>query len=309
MVLALAFAALALLLLGGGVLLWHNASQHAQRAQSEHFIGRQIDERMSASLSSLGRASSRLPAWRAGPASWGSLLLRAGVQPSNRLYGVLAGLPLLLCLVAGVLLGPVAAGSVLVLGLAFGFFRLWLKASKRHRKAVEQLPDFLDAVVRMMIVGNSLTAAFQKAPERIDSPLREMVEHANRAQRAGQQLDAALRQAARLYGLHELHLVAAVVSVALRFGGRSDQMLQRMAGFMRDLTQARRELIALSAEVRLSAWVLGLLPLALAGFIMLFNNDLLIGMWHDPVGRKMLAGAVLLQIGGSYWLYRLARLA
>src|SRR5690606_24213796 len=117
-----------------------------------------------------------------------------------------------------------------------------------------------------------------------------------------------LRQTARQYRLHELYLVAAIVGVALRFGGRSDHVLERMAAFMRDLTQARRELVALSAEVRLSAWILALLPLGLAAFILAFNNDLFMNMWHDPVGWKLLLGAAALQIIGSYWLYRMARL-
>ena len=51
-------------------------------------------------------------------------------------------------------------------------------------------------------------------------------------------------------------MVAAVVSIALRFGGRSDQVLERMAAFMRDVSQARSELSASSAEIRLSAWIL-----------------------------------------------------
>jgi tight adherence protein B len=107
--------------------------------------------------------------------------------------------------------------------------------------------------------------------------------------------------------LRQLYLVAAVVAVAMRFGGRSDQILDRMSAFMRDVEQARDELSALSAEVRLSAWVLALLPLGLAAFIILFNNALFMTMWHDPIGVRLLLGAVVLQVGGSYWLYRMAR--
>ena len=111
----------------------------------------------------------------------------------------------------------------------------------------------------------------------------------------------------RQYGLKELYMVAAVVSIALRFGGRSDQVLERMAAFMRDVSQARSELSASSAEIRLSAWILALLPLGIAGFIIVANNDLFVGLWEDPLGFKMLATAVAMQVGGSYWLYRMAK--
>ncbi|CPL55718.1 type IV pilus assembly protein [Bordetella pertussis] len=125
--------------------------------------------------------------------------------------------------------------------------------------------------------------------------------------RSGKDLDAALHQVSRQYQLRELFLVSAVIALALRFGGRSDQVLERMAAFMRDLEQARDELTALSAEVRLSAWILALLPIGLALFIIIFNNQLFMGMWHDPMGFRLLVFAMLLQAGGSYWLYRMAR--
>ena len=123
----------------------------------------------------------------------------------------------------------------------------------------------------------------------------------------GGELDAALVHVSRLYGLKELYMIAAVVSLAMRFGGRSDQVLERMAAFMRDVAQARNELSASSAEVRLSAWILALLPVGIAGFIIVTNNNLFMGLWHDPAGFKMLVTAVALQIGGSYWLYRMAK--
>ena len=73
------------------------------------------------------------------------------------------------------------------------------------------------------------------------------------------------------------------------------------------MAQARNELSASSAEIRLSAWILALLPVGIAGFIMMANNDLFLGLWRDPSGFKMLVTAVVLQIGGSYWLYRMAK--
>ncbi|TEA80316.1 type II secretion system F family protein [Allopusillimonas ginsengisoli] len=311
MPIVLALIAVALLLLLGGILLWHQANRRARRDTTERFVNQHIDARTAAHLNAPSLANSQRDAhvWRGGPANWSSLLLRAGVVPTPGFYIRLLGLPLVLAIVGGVMLGPLAAGAILVMALVLGFFRLWLKADKRHHKAVEQLPEFLDAVVRMMTIGNSLSASFQNATGKIGEPLLEMVERANSNHRGGQELDVALRQTARLYGLHELYLVAAIVGVTIRFGGRSDHVLERMAAFMRDLTQARRELVALSAEVRLSAWVLALLPLGIGAFIVMFNNALFMSMWHDPVGWKMLVGAAALQIIGSYWLYRMARLA
>lgn len=308
MAIVLVLIAIALLLVVGGVLLWHAAAQRSRRDATERFVGQHIDERTAAKLNAPGMVVRTPSAWRGGPDKWNQLLLRAGIVPTLRFYIGLVGLPLLVAVIGGMLLGPLAFAAILLIGLVLGFFRIWLRADRRHRKAVEQLPDFLDAVVRLMAIGTSLAASFQVAASKIDDPLLEIIEKANSAHRGGYELDVALRQTARQYRLHELYLVAAIVGVALRFGGRSDHVLERMAAFMRDLTQARRELVALSAEVRLSAWILALLPLGLAAFILAFNNDLFMNMWHDPVGWKLLLGAAALQIIGSYWLYRMARL-
>lgn len=309
MVLTLSLAAIALASLAGGILLWQQARQRAERTAATSFIQHQIEQRHYSTGGATQLELQKQHVWRAGPANWNTFLLRAGILPTAGFYVRLLGFPLLLATLAGLLSGVMAAGATLALAGMGCCVYLSTKADRRHRKAVEQLPDFLENMVRMMAIGNSLTAAFQTAAGRIDEPLLEIMQRANAASRSGQELDMALRQTGRQYGLHELYLVAAIIGVAIRFGGRSDHVLERMAGFMRDLTYARRELVALSAEVRLSAWVLALLPLGIAGFIIMFNNALFMGMWHDPAGWKLLIGAAALQIIGSYWLYRMARLA
>ena len=203
--------------------------------------------------------------------------------------------------------GGLAAAVALALAMVGGYFLVWLKAERRRRKMIAQLPEFLDMVVRMMTVGNSMGAAFQAASVKTNAPLLEVMERVASLSRTGRELDVSLRQVSRQYRLHELYLVAAGVGVAQRFGGRSDHVLARMAAFMRDLSQARQELVALSAEVRLSAWVLALLPLVIGAFILMFNTELFLGMWDDHIGWRLLIGAFGLQVLGSYWLYRLAR--
>ncbi len=69
-----------------------------------------------------------------------------------------------------------------------------------------------------------------------------------------------LAQVALIYGVRELELVGAVLRLSVKYGGRADVMLERTASFMRDLEHAVRELVAMSAETRLSSWVLAMLP-------------------------------------------------
>jgi len=303
---SLLLAALALLLVAIALLALAAGQERARRAAANEFIEQQLGTQWSREEAREAReAGSRI--WRVGPQAWSRLLKRAGVAPTPAFHAMLFGLPLAVAVLALLAAGPLAAGVALAMAGVLSYFRLWFKADRRYRRMVALLPGFLDSIVRLITIGNSLGSAFQASVPDVEQPLHDVLASASSLNRSGKDLDVALRQVSRQYGLHELYLVAAVVGVASRFGGRSDQVLERMAAFMRDLQQAQHELVALSAEIRLSAWVLALLPLGLAGFIVVFNNALFMNMWHDPVGWKMLVGAVVLQATGCYWLYRMAR--
>lgn len=302
---ALILGALALVLASGAVLLWRHANSGARRAASSAFLDNQLKRGREAVEAAPFAEGGR--AMRSGFSGWDRLLLLAGVRQSVGFYLRIAIPAVAGAVLAWVFLGPLSGVVSFIMLAVLTYFLLWLRADKRRRRMIAQLPAFLDNIVRLITIGNSMGAAFQTAAASTDQPLLEVVETAASLSRSAKELDAALVQVSRMYGLKELYMVAAVVSLAMRFGGRSDQVLERMAAFMRDVAQARNELTASSAEVRLSAWILALLPVGIAGFIMVANNKLFMGLWEDPLGFKMLLTAVVLQIGGCYWLYRMAK--
>jgi len=298
-----ALAAAALALGACGVLLWAGARRAGRRAQAERVIADRLGGPQARPAQPGPRGAASLPF---GPQAWRSLLLCAGLPCTAGLHLRLALPAAAAGLLAGLAGGRFAACAAAVVAAMLTLFALYLKAERRRRRMIAQLPGLLDAMVRLITIGNSPGAAFQSAAAAMEAPLAEVLARADSRVRSGKDLDAALRQVSLQYRLHELYLVAAVVGVALRFGGRSDQVLERMAAFMRDLEQARQELSAMSAEIRLSAWILALLPVGIAGFIVMFNNALFMGMWNDPLGFYMLIGAALLQLAGCWWLYRMA---
>lgn len=303
---ALILGALALLLAMGAVLLWRHASSGARRKASSDFLENQLRRGRDAAPEAPFAEEARSPL-RSGVSSWDRLLLLAGVRQTPGFYLRIILPPVVGALLAWLLLGPLSGAVAFVMLVVLMYFLLWLRADRRQRRMISQLPAFLDNIVRLVTIGNSMGSAFQTAAATTDEPLREVVETAASLSRSAKELDAALVQVSRMYGLKELYMIAAVVSLAMRFGGRSDQVLERMAAFMRDVSQARDELTASSAEVRLSAWILALLPVGIAGFIIVANNKLFMTLWEDPAGFKMLLTAVGLQLGGCYWLYRMAK--
>jgi tight adherence protein B len=235
-------------------------------------------------------------------------LNRAGLAHRRALLAVCALFAVLLCALAAAYGGlPAAAATLVACALAF---RVLLSSRTRaqRRRIVRQLPSFLDGIVRLVVLGNSVPAAFQAALQTTATPLRECLDHVSRMLRTGAEIDRALQHVGELYRVSEFELVGSVLRLAVKYGGRADTMLDRMASFMRDLEQAERELSAMSAETRLSSWVLAVLPIGIGAFLILSNPQYFASMWHDSTGRRLVYLAFGLQAAGIFLLYRLVRL-
>jgi tight adherence protein B len=97
-------------------------------------------------------------------------------------------------------------------------------------------------------------------------PLQSVMGKAASLARAGMDLENAVAHVARQTRLDELHLLAAILRISVRYGGRVDLLLERVAHFMRDREQAEQDLCH-DGRNALSAWVLSLLPVAVCCLI------------------------------------------
>ena len=225
-------------------------------------------------------------------------------QKTCALVALGIGLFVLAWLQSDAVLGAVV---VFVYVLIVAFF-IWLRLSRKRRRMLEQLPVFLDSMVRLLTVGNSPQAAFQMAVTSVPEPLGPALQQASSTLAATANLGQAMDMLYRNWKLPEFGLLAAVFRMSTQYGGRADQVLERVATYIRDRLSAERELSAMSSEVRLSAWVLSLLPLVVGALIMFLNAGYFMHLWRDPSGRQMLAIAAGLEVIGVLLLYRLARL-
>lgn len=232
---------------------------------------------------------------------------RAGIEPQRwHVWGFWGGFGFLLLFgalrygVAGMVLLPLLFCLVLYLLL------LW-RIGRRKRAMVEQLPAFIDHLIRVINIGNTIDAALISATADTKEPLRSVFERVVREMQLGGALDEALDQAARLYDLREVRVLTLAVRVNRRYGSSIQGMLRSIVTMIRQAEAARRELKALTGETRLSAWVLGLMPAGLAVFMMLTSPGYLATMWNTPGGRIVLLVAVGLQVVGGAILWRMLR--
>ena len=234
-----------------------------------------------------------------------ALLTRAGIElPPERinqgLFAAVALIPLLLG-VLGALAGTMAIGlaAVAVYGV------LSRNAIRRRRQIVEQLPGFLESVMRVLAAGNTLEEALAAAARESPEPIRPLFVSIGRQVRLGASIEQVLSETADIYRLRDLKVMALAASINRKYGGSLRQVLKSLITSIRSRDTAARELRALTAETRFSALVLAIIPVTLSLYIFSRNTSYYAGMWADSVGRWFLIFSIVLQVAGVAVLWRM----
>ena len=303
--------ALMLGLAGAGLWLWQRAHWMDQRQASGAGLDQLLALDQQVAPEPMVRARRRRPIealLAEGDNTWVQhLLLRAGLSTNRALRWSLGMVPLSLALAGLMLQGVWLALAQGVFGAVLVWVWLRWRIGRQRLALSHAMPPYLDAVVRLMTVGHSVQSAFQSATADPSTPLGQAIAQAARLQAGGMEPDQALHTMGELYDSTELMLLASILRMGMRFGGRADLIIARVAVFIRDREQAQQDLLAQSAETRLSAWVLGLLPLGIALYIIAMNPKYIGGMWADPLGHSLLMGALGLQLSGAFFLYKMAK--
>ncbi|WP_200916215.1 type II secretion system F family protein [Jeongeupia sp. HS-3] len=216
-------------------------------------------------------------------------------------------LPLCLGLAAQLVWQGPAGLAGLVLGIGLLVILQGIRTIKQRQRATRQLPAFLEGLARLASVGQSLPQGFGKLIAETPQPLGAMMQRAQSMHAAGVELDTALHQNAKLYQIAEFDLLATAMRVAVRYGGQPEKLINRIAIVLQTRHASHEELLALTSEVRLSAWVLGGMPITLGIVMGIINHDYMAVLFSDPTGQKMLAGVLIMQVIGAVLLYRLAK--
>lgn len=286
----LLLGAVSLLLLLAGLALLRRSRK---KSTAEAILNRLVTADDQATIPTVGRIEKEkirlgiaLPFWL--------LVLLGGIW--------LLGLLLVFALGGLLLLLLALVGSLLVLR---GY--LSLRYRRRVKKMVSQLPHMLEHMVRSIksgrTLGNAVILAMDAAPE----PLRTGVGRSRRFIERGGKLDDAMDNFAQLYDQDEFKLLALGIRINQRYGGSAVEVLENIVVLIRERETAMGQLRAMTGETRMSALVLGGMPVAMAGYIFLSNPDFLLGLWHDGAGQFVLLAALALQTLGCFFLWRMLR--
>lgn len=292
----------AVLMAGGAALLWHGAPTRDRRSH--------IGERLEAWASQHPHEIERRVGGRTGLAriAWlAPMLQRSGLTFSQRFQAILVVIPLLAVPLLAIFLGTWAAATFVPLYPLFLYGVLKWKIRQFARALVAQLPGYLDGVARSLAVGNSMPIALKLAMEQSIEPIPQVFRQVVQRQELGVSIENALEQVAAIYQIRELTLLASAITVNSRYGGKLEAVLSNIANSIREYDRAQRELIAMTAETRLSAWILSGLPILITLMLGAANPTYIRSMWLDESGRWMLIGAFSLDFIGTVILLRMAR--
>jgi tight adherence protein B len=210
---------------------------------------------------------------------------------------------------------PVLMARPLVFSLAgasvmavLPWFRLARRRDMRMRRFEMQIPEALDLMGRAMRAGHAFSTAVKMVGDEMKEPLGpEFRVLFDEMQYGVPQSEALLRLAHRV-PISDLSYFVVAVTIQRESGGNLAELLDKIAGVVRARLTLLGEVRTLSAEGRLSAWILGSLPFATGLLINLLTPKFMSLLWTDPAGIR-LVGAALLSMGiGVLWMRKIIRI-
>lgn len=174
---------------------------------------------------------------------------------------------------------------------------------QRQQKFATQLPDAIMTLSGALKAGASLNTGLIQLAREAHPPLSQEIELIVREQRLGVPLDNALGNLAHRMPLPSVILLVSTIRIAAETGGELAEALARTAATLRSIAQAEGKIAALTAQGRMQAWVVGLLPVLLMYVLTRMEPEAMAKLWTTPLGWGALAIMGFLEVMGI-WLIR-----
>jgi Flp pilus assembly protein TadB len=290
---------LELALITGAAVFFLSSRKERQREQVMDVLALHMPQQRSPALNPFADNDAE-HGWR----EWVARLIE-GVSRTHLLVGFASvlGITLLMGIRGGAAQGAVA----LVFAISGGVLLLMERKRRIKHRIRMQIPVFIDLIQRSLSAGKAVEWALRSATLDTALPLRGVLDEIVRAVDAGGGLAQALHRASTKYEIRELSLFALAIHISYNHGSNPKPLLDNVAMMVRRNEQMRHELAAMTGETRVSAWVLGALPVAIVAYLHLGNPAYIGDMLADSSGRWIFWSAVGLQVAGVFVLWRMMR--
>lgn len=216
------------------------------------------------------------------------------------LWGGLVGLITFLVTLKGAMFFAGALASILM-GLAL----LGLRIRRRRKKFTNQLGDMLTMVANALRAGFSFMQAFELISREMDAPMGREVQLVVNEVNLGNTLESALDNMQRRVASPDFELVVTAVLIQRQVGGDLASILDTISETIAERVRMRREVMALTAQGRLSGIVVAVIPVALGLFLEIVNPGYLKPLLETDLGRMFIIGAIIMDMIGFLVIKRI----
>lgn len=287
--------------------LFRDKAQIQKRLQNEF----QLPEKQNSPKSPLFRDLKMLQSKTSGGNGWREIWAKFPVQVEQSglswspvmiaLAAVLVSLLLAIvaCFLTHGVIIPIAVG---VSGLSLPFFVVEFFRHRRRERLCQQLPDAFDQMKRAVRAGQPLSTAMQQIALDFPAPLGDEFAMCCQKQELGLSQTIAMHDLARRVNIMELQMFVVAVLVQRDVGGNAAEMLGNLAGVVRQRFRLTSRVKALTAEGRMQAVVLALMPFLAGGIMMFMNFEYAQVLIDQP---KILTALLISEVIGVLWIRRI----
>jgi tight adherence protein B len=182
------------------------------------------------------------------------------------------------------------------------------RRAKRIAKFEEQFPESLDLLARALRAGHAYTTGLMMVADEMPVPVGPEFRTIYDQQNYGLPMGEALRTFAERVPLLDAKFFVTAVMTQRESGGNLAEILDNLASVIRDRFKVKRQIQVISAHGRMTGWVLSAVPPVLAFVMFLIAPENMRVLWNDPLGVKMIAAAIVLQISGALIIRRIVQI-
>lgn len=245
---------------------------------------------------------------RRGTTAAAGILERAGVKSSLQDLVFLQIIGVVCAVAAGLLLGSIFLAILLaVLVPVATRIGLAVLTSRRQGAFANQLDDSLQLISGSLRAGHSLLQSLASVAREAEEPTAAEFSRVINEVRVGRDLGEALDEAAARMASQDFVWVTQAVAINREVGGNLADVLDGVGNTIRERNQVRRQVKALAAEGKLSAYVLMALPIGIIGILAVTSPSYIAMFVSNIIGYAMLAAAVFLLVVGGIWLRKVVR--
>lgn len=195
--------------------------------------------------------------------------------------------------------------SLAVITATFPYMFVRRKRSKRMAQLEEQFPEALDFLARSMRAGHAFSISLGMLGEEIPEPLGQEIRTLFNEHNLGAPMEIALKNFTDRVPLVDVRFFASAVMLQKQTGGNLSEILTRLSYIIRERFRLKGQVKAASSHGRMTASILTALPILTCIALTVVAPGYLDSMVKDSDGKKLIGGAIVLQVLGNFFIKKI----